>query len=525
MFLLPILLLVPAPLTLYDDLINEFFALLDNLIAIAANRPIGKPPCPDAVKNGFRVSRVKTTFGFTVPLKMQRYKCPSGKTVSTNPLVIPNGRYDIRFAYFASILYTLGISAADTAEILALAFDVKVSNKTILDWVRYIGLRTFEEHRKAIEKILNKHRIENVELDELYLMFDIDAAPYAVTLVVDPKTSLVIDIYVFRGSQITKLDVKSIVQRNKTLFEEAKFLTTDGAKAYTSLQQYTNGTHITCLQHTTRNKKKRKAVKKLIEQLVDNEKTRVLKEAEEEVARWIGELEKRLEFVLPHSFSILNKLKEQMIERIKEEGKAILVRYEKYVDAYLEAYRAYLHRVLYTSQNAALVGKLLMDSYSRGKTSSSGVDGSHGEVPRILYHSRVALTTALVEGINRVLRGRFRKALNYANPKTVMAVSALLMANHNTRSLYGGLSPYERAGIDVSRMRYNPFRFLGGVYNRRSEVKFSEVGSVTVQHEMYKRYRKKKRRVRYQTIELPGVDEKVDWAIFVRDKFLLTGYL
>jgi len=516
--------LIPAPIIIHDKLVNEYFALLDHLIFIASQKPIGAPPCPNAIKYGTRTAHIVTTFGFTVPIKIQRYKCPSGEVTSVNIFTIPNGRYDIRIIHVAVVLYTLGLSAADTASIIELIFGVRVSSKTILEWVRYVGLRGFEEHRKKIEEIASSSNIAHVEMDELYLTVDLDKSPYAITLVVDPNTSLVIDVYVFVGSQITTLDVLTVVNRNKKIFEKAKFMTTDGAKAYAVLKQQSPGRHIICLQHVTRSKRKEKMVINLIESLVDRERDLLISEAERQVKRWLDELKRQLEFVLPPVRTPLKLFKEQLIERAEDEANRILDEYKRRIKSYLEAYRAYIHRRLYASQHAALVGALLPKRENQNRRKEQDEDEI---TTNILYYSNIAATTAVVEGLNRVLRGRIRKSLNYRNLQLVESVAKLIVLNHNTRVLCDGKTPYEHVGIDVSDMEYNPFKSLGRVYDRIGYYYDlpEDAGRVTIRREVYRRYRKKTVKLLRPTFELPSTDDKVNWAIWVRDNILKANYL
>ncbi|MCD6514525.1 MAG: hypothetical protein J7L07_06345 [Candidatus Odinarchaeota archaeon] len=262
----------------------------------------------------------------------------------------------------------------------------------------------------------------------------------------------------------------------------------------------------------------------LIESLVDRERDLLISEAERQVKRWLDELKRQLEFVLPPVRAPLKLFKEQLIERAEDEANRILDEYKRRIKSYLEAYRAYIHRRLYASQHAALVGALLPKRKNQNRRKEQGEDEI---TTNILYYSNIAATTAVVEGLNRVLRGRIRKSLNYRNLQLVESVAKLIVLNHNTRVLCDGKTPYEHVGIDVSDMEYNPFKSLGRVYDRIGYYYDlpEDAGRVTIRREVYRRYRKKTVKLLRPTFELPSTDDKVNWAIWVRDNILKANYL
>lgn len=514
---------IPAPIIIDVESINEYFAQLDKLIFLASQKPIGAPPCKNAVKYGVRTAYIKTTFGFKVPVKVQRYKCPSGKTVSTNPLVIPGGLYDIRIVYTAVMIYTLGVSAEDTAALINWLLGANVSARTVLEWVKYIGSRGFEEHRKILEDRINAHVIKHVMLDELYMSTGLDSVPYAIVLLVDPNTSLIIDVYVFRGSQITTFDVKAIIDRNDFLFGGLEFITTDGAKAYKSVRARSRGHHIICLQHITRNKRKQKRVKVMLNDVQKYLEDLVYQYADELATKYINELERLLNFVLPSVTGSLEKFKAYMISKARESINRILEDYRvKLKERMDEVFQAYVHRWLYTAQHAALVGKLFNEFRRREKR----INSASGITINILRYSSVASTTAVVEGLNRLLRERIRKAHGYRDKAMVEAIAKLIALNHNTRVLYGGKTPYELIGIDADIMEYNPFKVLGKVSERCYRRDFiDEAGLLVIRREVYRRYKKKTVHLKIPPPTIPSVDDAIDWAIWARDNLLLGQHL
>ena len=63
----------------------------------------------------------------------------------------------------------------------------------------------------------------------------------------------------------------------------------------------------------------------------------------------------------------------------------------------------------------------------------------------------------MIEGMNRPLRNRLRRAVHIHDRRLIEAISKLFLLQHNTLSRIGGTTAYEKIGVPLSEMRMNPF--------------------------------------------------------------------
>ena len=78
----------------------------------------------------------------------------------------------------------------------------------------------------------------------------------------------------------------------------------------------------------------------------------------------------------------------------------------------------------------------------------------------IEWANTVIYTTAMLEGLNRPIRNRSRRAVRYRDRELVTAIAKLFLLQHNTLSRGRGgrgSTPYEKIGVPIERMKMNPF--------------------------------------------------------------------
>ena len=293
---------VPAPLLYFPDLVDKVVDFFHSLAEEVRRRVITPPKPVGAVRNGTRTKTVITIFGIPMEVKVQRFKSPDGRTWSQDGLTLPQGRYDIGIVEFAVLLYSNGISAELTAKIVNAAFRLNISEATVLNWVKRVAELGYEEHRRMLEALYKEKNYtpKQVGMDELYFTMPVDGASLGISYLVDLERSLILDVYVFSGNNISSLDVSRVYNANREYLDGVEILTADGAKAYDYLAELTgNAVRVTCTQHKVRNTRKRGIVKRLIEKKV-NEEAEYLEKTLAGILRGKERaFRKRTEYVLP----------------------------------------------------------------------------------------------------------------------------------------------------------------------------------------------------------------------------------
>ena len=531
---------VPALISRYDDLTKKFYDYSTHLIRQASQRVIRMPPSDGATRYGYRTVSFTTFFNIKVKVKVQRYKTPDGHIHSDHLLTLPNGRYDINIVFFAVILYSDGLPAESVRAVLQAALGVTVSVQAILNWVRLVGTLGFAEHRKALKRI-SSDVIKQIAIDEIYFTLALREKALSVVLMVDTEHSLILDEYFFRGNNITILDVKTIKERNKDILDSVEIITTDGAKAYTYMiddsqegeeqkddeQEKQKALHIICLQHTTRNKRKNEQIKELLESIVEKERQYLdtLFTAYKERQR--QELISRLNYVLPPSGmrkSVVQVLRNSAHEALNASLKQLEKWYSEAVERHMGVYGAMVQTLFYVKQEAALIG-WLRNYFSNVRKYENA----------LMAANTVAITTAMVEGMNRPLRNRFTRALRYRDPEVLKGISKLYLLKHNTTyvPVGVGVTPYEAVGIDAESMFWNPYRLvrmrarvMQKVKQGGSDELSNEAGRYRVRSVVYRRYRSEKRALDqgvFDILRRDLVDSIIEMVLRVREKIIRVG--
>ena len=448
--------IVPAPLLFYRDLFEKLIGSLGSLAKEAATRIFVPPHPPDAVKYGIREKTITTIFGVKFRLKVQRYKLPNGRTTSLDMLTLPQGTYDINIVLLAVTFYANGVPSHMIAVILQGYFCVDVSVGTILNWVKVIGELGYLEHRRLVQEkhVSGRYSPRQVGMDEIYFTMTADDKPLGISYLVDLESSAIIDVYAFRGRNISRIDVSRIYQRNKRYMDSIEIVTTDGAKPYVYFVELLNNDviHIVCLQHKTRNIRKTAAVRKLIREKILEEAVYHMECISNELQEHKKWFQEALNYILPPG--VPKKIREPIIRTgtmvFLDKESELLDVYQQRLREHLNAYEAYVHHRLYVSAHAALVGKLRLLYKEMRKGGDSGA---------LKWANRVVYTTAMIEGMNRPLRNRIRRAIRYRDEELATAVAKLYLLQHNTlsRTRERVTTPYEKIGIPIYEMFWNPF--------------------------------------------------------------------
>ena len=93
----------------------------------------------------------------------------------------------------------------------------------------------------------------------------------------------------------------------------------------------------------------------------------------------------------------------------------------------------------------------------------------------IEWANMVVYTTAMLEGLNRPIRNRSRRAVRYRDKELVVAMAKLFLLQHNTLSRGRGCesTPYEKIEVPVERMWMNPFARLYSASRRNMKASAS----------------------------------------------------
>jgi len=376
---------------------------------------------------------------------------------------------------FAVTLYNSGVSAEMTANILNAYFGMNVSTGTILNWVKRVAELGYQEHRAYLKELQlqddKRYKPRQIGMDEMYITITADDAPQGISYLVDRERSVIIDVYSFAGKNISRLDVSRVYHANKEYMEHVKEVTTDGAKAYDyfiELIGSNKALHVICVQHKTRNIRKKARTKKLVEQLVAAEKEYLSDQMSNVLGSKKEEFVCSLGYVLPESMSpwLRRILYEQGLSIFEGRAEHTVEKYQDEIEDYLRVYEAYVHHSLYVSEHAALIGKL-RTAYNR-LVSEAERPMNERKKGAIKWANEVVYTTAMLEGLNRPIRNRSRRAVRYRDRELVVAIAKLFLLQHNTLSRGRGRksTPYEEIGVPVERMKMNPFACLYSA-NRR----------------------------------------------------------
>lgn len=312
--------------------------------------------------------------------------------------------------------------------------------------------------------------------------------------------------------------------------DSAEVVTTDGAKGYDyfiELIGRDKTVHVICLQHKARNIRKRAAVKKIVEQLMAAEMDYLVGQLNIILDGKREQFKEIVEYILPKT------LPEWLYNTLYNSGMAILEDFiergrEKYrdkIEEYMRVYETYIHHRLYVSEHAALVGRLRA-AYKELRGEGEGDKMERGGA--IKWANRVVYTTAMLEGLNRPLRNRIRRAIRYRDRKLTIAIGKLFLLQHNTLSRRLGSTPYEKINFPISEMAMNPFvrlylanRLPAHSYTSDMKGVRREVG-YRVREERYGSWYGTTKELRYPLIGLEGrVEEGLIKAVVELRDFVL----
>ena len=474
--------IVPAPFLYFFDLFEKLIANFYSLGAEMQKRTV-TPQKPDgAIRYGKRTKKIISLFNIELSLEVQRYKLSNGKTYSQDMLTLPHGLYDINIVMFAVTLYNSGVSAEMTANILNAYFGMNVSTGTILNWVKRVAELGYQEHRAYLKELQlqndKRYKPRQIGMDEMYITITADDAPQGISYLVDLERSVIIDVYSFAGKNISRLDVGRVYHANKEYLDHVEVVTTDGAKAYDyfiELIGSNKALHVICVQHRTRNIRKKARTKKLVDHLVAAEKAYLSDKMSNVLDNKKDKFMDSLRYVLPESMSpwLRKILYDQGVSIFEDRVEHTVEKYQGNIEDYLRVYEAYIHHSLYVSEHAALIGRLRM-AYNRLTSEAEGpvMERKKGAIE---WANTVVYTTAMLEGLNHPIRNRSRRVVRYRDRELVVAMAKLFLLQHNTLSRGRGCesTPYEKIGVPVERMWMNPFARLYSASRRNMKASAS----------------------------------------------------
>ena len=236
---------------------------------------------------------------------------------------------------------------------------------TILNWVVLVGKMGYLEHRKILERQQRKGKYapRQVGTDEIYFTMKADDKPLGISYLVDTETSTILDVYKFRGRNISNGDVYKLYKSNERYFGSVEVITTDGAKPYEYFVKLKDDViHVVCIQHKTRNIRKTALVRRKIREKVLDEATNQAKHIGMVLLKLKEKFRKALNYILPRTLpkNVRDSITESSMRLFIDKEKQLLNEYQNRLRERLEAYEAYVHHHLYVSVQAALVGKLRM---------------------------------------------------------------------------------------------------------------------------------------------------------------------
>lgn len=410
---------------------------------------------------GSRPKTIRTSHEVILSLSVKRRRCACGRTFSVTPtgdLTLPKGRIDLSIVNVGCLLYFGGCSYEYTRDVLAATFGVRVAKRTVQNWVRIKGLAALRTNKSVLTRVTAKR----AAVDEQYFTLRVPGGDTTacVTLTIDLEENLLLDISVVEGRQTNYLVAKSALKSLEG--RETELVVTDGNPAYGSAvkEALPTARHQVCLQHRVRNVRKKRQVKKLFRAFKEsvkrpkeeefNEVQKRMREVfEEELKRKYGDGKRRGGKRKGVRTSLEKEVRRERKKFEKEQERKEKA-FKQRLEAEVRKAEAMRHRMVYAGHEAAEVARL----------------------KELGYDPWQEKTTAKLEGNNRVMRTRERKALCFRSPEMVKALYGLYGLYHNTVGVGKGCI-YELKGVEKPGEAENLFYAFEG---RRSGGKQTEGG-------------------------------------------------
>jgi len=427
------------------EFLNGFAILLKNYLhsLVYDNKPEACQTCgsSEIVKNGTYNKPFNDLIG-SYQIRIQRYKCKICKGTtsiddkSMDELAFRFSGTSISISKLAVVLYNGGCSLRYTSDVILASTGISISKDTVRSHLMKFGNKI----RTEFNNDLDRKKAKQVAIDEQYITIrskDPNEQSAMIITVIDVVKNKIVQMRTEKAKQISELDVKFIIDE----FDEIpEVIITDGAKAYKSgIRDFAPNTHHEgCLQHVTKNVRKKKEVKKAIEETAENIVSKEIethrKYLKDTYKRDVlGELTELLENNVidkKTAWQELSLANEAIEEKIIEMG------YSKDdLKIRKKIHGAFIHRRLYAGIETA--------EYARLKEL-----GLHKKVNQ--------RTTAKVEGYHRTLRSRERRALCYRTFEFVETIANINAELYNYKRNHGvDKSPFDGFKIITKNMPEN----------------------------------------------------------------------
>lgn len=444
-----------------DPLLHSFFESINYLLCLYLKNTIfdmkweNCPYCQstDIGHHGIHDKDMKDLTGI-VPVNVQRYICKNcDGTFSLGDKELFNlseCQVSLPLSRLMVALYTGGLSLRYVADIINSTYNQSINHDTVREHVIKWGKKIRKDYRND----LTRRKVKTMQMDEKYVTIrcqDPQDSSVQIIIKLDSEKNKIIDLQVNNARQITDLDTRIAIER---LDEPPKTLLTDGAKGIESaVGDYEECEHRKCLEHRVRNVRKRKYIKETIPRLsseiVDQEKNwestdydKYREWLENELQKMLEEkkiVEKNKEIELWHADKLQDEnMEEKFGEQARQSREAF--------------HEAMLHRRLYCAYETA---ERMKHKIANDLTMEEAL--------------QLELTTGKLEGINRLMGTRERKALCFRTTGMVEALSWLLAEYYNYRRGHGSVeTPFTGFNqIDVEQI---------GTRNRAITVRSKKYG-------------------------------------------------
>lgn len=356
-----------------------------------------------------------------ISIKIQRYMCKDCNatfSLDDGPLNLAECQISLPLSRLMVTLYTGGLSLRFTADIINSTYGLNIHHDTVREHILKWGHRIREKYQKD----LSRKKVGTMQMDEQYVSIRCqDPRDSSVQSIVklDSDNNRIIDIEVNNARQITDLDTRIALEK---LDQPPETLLTDGAKGIAAAMiDYPETEHRLCLGHGVRNIRKRKyyrdTISELSSEIIDSEK----KKDEDKWHKYKrGVIEDLTELVKQKK--IIKKTGKIEIEEVnKMRDRDMESKYgEEVIKVREKIHKAIMHRRFYCGFEAA---ERMKHCISKNITIEQSL--------------QLELTTGKLEGYNRLMRNRERKALCFRSIETVGALSHLFSEFYNHRRGHG----------------------------------------------------------------------------------------